>query len=198
MSGGGLILTPETCRWCGNQIPIDARGRLVKHGIGGTVPVNEQSWRNMPGPRCDGSGYPSREEARRRRIKRQARADALLAELAPEAPAALDAFLEGRPEYADRIPDFRRAALLAWNRRNQERRRWPVERANEPGGCGHDWACLYCGRDLTQHESSDGVSPSWFAGADYAAKVCARHLTECALRYLTSPEANVPDSSDSC
>ena len=107
----------ERCQRCFLTLDVDESGRVPRHRrrTGSGYVGNGGSYSMIALEPCPKSGHPSREEMQRRK---ESRRDARLATaiiVRDDARVALDAYLEHRGEYADRIAEWRRAALVLIN-----------------------------------------------------------------------------------
>lgn len=174
----------EQCQRCHLDLDVDELGRVPQHrrrtGIAWDAGVD---YSYISTEMCPKSGHPSREEIQRRKESRcdQRLATAIIAR--DEARVALDAVIERRDEYADRVPEWCRAALAVYNQRHGSRHAHAYEyatkvavasrRANTRG----DIYCRYCGERLAV-----GVKdPHRVVASSFEAQ---RHLTICALQVL--------------
>lgn len=169
----------ETCQRCGHKVPtnpLKGKGRLEDH-----LPDGQLSSASLEGvgfadawrPLCEGSGHPSIEEIARRKARRAAHKDALLAELLPEAPAALDAFLNGREEYRRRLADFRLVALYKFRQGQAQNTaiKHPVELNLDAY-----WHCVFCKARLARVALHD---TDWWIASQHEP-----HVTQCSLEFL--------------
>lgn len=143
----------ETCQRGCLDLQVDSKGRVRRH----------DDFLAQAGT-CPRSYHPSLEEMARRREKRRAkRAEELTAALV-DAPVVLDAWIEGRTEMSERIPDLCRVALHELSRRRRSR--------------------LY-GTWLVR----EGVTQCWFCDAkfnhDRRASVLRSHRIQCSLLFLS-------------
>lgn len=146
----------ETCQGCGELAQVDGKGRVLPHSsdIGqryglptGTSASFTEAQLTAVRARvsCCRSGHPSREELARRKAARDAKRKAVVDACRPDAVVALDAYLEGRPEFSDRLHEFRRAALYEYNRVSRTRHRKAYTLEAHPGVDGWMVArCRFC------------------------------------------------------
>lgn len=186
----------ERCWKCDAVHDVDAKGRLVVH-------ERANGWRYSDGGmqvastiRCDGSFRPSKEEMSRRAADRELAIHREIEDVRAEASVAIDAMIEGRGEYADKVARWGWLALWSY------RKRWKVSavypwryetrcaassrRASTLG----DILCRFCGVVIAAKckNPADVVAESEHAKRHLA--TCALHVL-CGLREPASPTHRV-------
>lgn len=170
----------EECPRCRERLDVDEQGRVPDHNE-----YASRAWLDPRPNRCPASQTPSLQEGQRREAGGEGRRRAEIEEAAVEAAVALDAFLEGRPDFKAQHSRFLRLALakyrLRWVNGQVAKRLWKyVPMVGRHGKV----ICIICGAALLENAEKAAMQPQ--TGAP------GRHLTECMLRYLAGQIEAVP------
>lgn len=174
----------EHCQQCALEFDVDEAGRVPQHrkrsgyGWDGGVEISL-----IADAMCVRSGHVSREERARRKGTRLAQRVENASTSRDDARVALDSYLEGRDEFADRVPEWRRAALALYNERHRKGFAHAYEYATRCAPDARraktlgDIYCRFCGERLF----SQVKDPHHLVAGSADAQ---RHLTICALQLL--------------
>lgn len=179
----------EVCQGCRARVEVDQKGRVAAHNVHEATfgSARGRRWLVSAAVVCSRSGHPSIDELLRRKARRREVTIRQILDLRDEALVALDAFLEGREELADRIPEMRRVATHGHRRlvRRQGRRTVHVDREGETSVITA--RCVFCDDLLVKLPEW----PSSLAAIEHMDEVY-RHATECALRFLATYQGDAP------
>jgi hypothetical protein len=184
----------ERCSKCDVVHDVDVKGRLVEHRRAISWVFGGGRARQVADTmHCDGSRVPSKEESARRAADRKHEQHRKIHEDRGDILVALDCYLEGRSEFAERLDGWRALALFAyrekWNQPVAHPYRYVtrVAASSRRAETRGDIHCRYCGDRLVAGVKQPHVLVKESADMQ-------RHLTICALHVLAGMRESVaPD-----